>query len=159
MSEDTKVIGTETETKTKTSTEESTTVQNPDGTATTESKIDTVEEVVAEVEKLGSNITQKLNKGFNQYHFSILILLIAIGITSLVIFNGYASSANLVATIAAQINGIALFFISFFGCCLVLMGFKVSVYTELVDEHNIALAIFLLGIAYGIASIIAKAAL
>lgn len=120
-----------------------------------DNKIDSVEEAVEKVEAAGLKFYQK----WNQNHFTVFLILLAISVTGLILFNGFASHANIAAQVCAQINAVAMFFASFFGCCLLLCTIKVDVYDEIVNQHNVALAIFLLGVAYGVASCISKAAL
>ena len=99
------------------------------------------------------------NVGFTQVHLTILLAVIAVASTAFIIVQGFVSKDSFSSTLVAQINGIVLFLASFFGTCAALMGAKVNIYKELVEEHNVALAIFLLGIAYGLSSIIAKVVL
>jgi len=100
-----------------------------------------------------------ISYGFTQTHFTILAVALAVAVSGLILFNGFATIENMASLIASQINGLAMFFATFFGLCFVLMGLKVNVYRELVDEHNIALAIFLAGLALAVSGIIARAAL
>jgi len=114
---------------------------------------------MSNLDKVEEQVEEVINKGMNQKHFTVLVILLAIGASVLVILNGFASPSNMAAMITAQINAVALFLASVFGLIFFFLGLKVNVYKEIVEEHNMSLALLLASIILGIATCISKAAL